>query len=408
MLNALIGGNNYLMWMIPGVILTIYAQFRLKRKFGKYSKIENAAQITGKDTSRKILNSEDLQKVPIKSIRGKLTDHYDPRTKTVNLSQPIYGKTSIGAMGVAAHETGHAIQDKNGYIWMRIRGWIVPFASIGTNFGYVLILAGLVIGWQGVARIGVLLFLLTTLFALITLPVEFNASKRAKKKLQELGITEGEEDKNVDDVLDAAAFTYVASFATSAIQGLYWWLTVRKEFHEETDIGDAGTRSVVSSGSDSSAGGALSKKSSQSDKGTSIGGAATTAAAAATTAKLLTGNDDKKEEKEEEAAKESKTLAGTAAGAAGKALIGSNDEEASEEKSKTLVGSAAGAAGKALIGPESDEDTSEATHESRRSNTSSNTDTDADDSDEKVGSNPIKTAKTAGKVVKTAGKLTGS
>lgn len=221
--------------MIPGVLLTIFAQIQLKRKFAKYSLKMNEAKMTGKTTARTILDSEGLQNVPVNSIKGSLTDHYDPRNKSINLSKPIYSPFTVASMGVAAHEVGHAIQDKDGYFFMRLRSMIVPVATIGTNFGYILIMTGLIIGKQDWARIGVLLFLLTTLFALVTLPVEFDATKRGKAKLKELGLTKNPaEDKWVDDMLGAAALTYIASFATSAIQGLYWALTVRNRFSDDS------------------------------------------------------------------------------------------------------------------------------------------------------------------------------
>ncbi|MBL8129280.1 MAG: zinc metallopeptidase [Chloroflexia bacterium] len=373
MFTAMVAGDNYLIWMIPGVLLTIFAQIRLKLKFRKYSKLENAAHITGKETARRILNSENLQKVPIKSIRGNLTDHYDPRSKTVNLSRPIYNKTSLGAMGVAAHETGHAIQDKDGYFWMNLRGWIVPFASIGTNFGYTLIIAGLIIGWQNGARIGVLLFFLTTVFALVTLPVEFNASKRAKKKLHDLGLTEGEEDRDIDDVLDAAAFTYVASFATSAIQGFYWWLTVRKEFHEEEDTAELERPLLPEVASRSAA-----------SRVASMG--------------PFTEPGDEKISGRAEAAP---------AGTAGKVLTENRRNEEKDNSNETALGGAVvGAVGKAFTSDTNA--SSESSNESRRSRTDEDNGAETKDRDVKKRFNPVKTAKTAGKVVKTASKLTDS
>lgn len=249
MLEFLVGGENYYMWMLPGLILTIFANFRLRRKFNKYKKVDNKARISGKQTARTILDSEELQNVPVKQVPGNLTDHYDPKDEIVNLSKPIFAKDSIAAMGVSAHEVGHAIQDKDGYFWMRLRSFIVPFANLGTNLGYILIIAGIVLNITNLSRIGVLFFAATTVFALVTLPVEFNASSRAKKKLQELGLTKGEEDGSVDDVLDAAAFTYVAAFAVSAIQLIYWALEVRdqRKAAEQRAEAKSATASVTSS-----------------------------------------------------------------------------------------------------------------------------------------------------------------
>ena len=250
MLEFLIGGDNYYMWMLPGLALTLFANFRLRRKTNKYKKVKNEAGLTGKQTARKILDSENLRKVPVKQIAGNLTDHYDPKEEVVNLSKPIFSPQTITAMGVSAHEVGHAIQDKDGYFFMRLRSFIVPFANIGTNLGYILIIAGILLNITNLSRVGVLLFAATTLFALVTLPVEFNASTRGKQKLKDLGLTGSEEEnKAVDQVLDAARFTYVAAFAVSAIQLVYWGMAVRdkRKEAEERKAVEAEAKSTTAS-----------------------------------------------------------------------------------------------------------------------------------------------------------------
>ncbi len=263
MLEFLVGGENYYMWMLPGLILTIFANFRLRRKTNAFKKVKNEAKVSGKQTARQILDSEDLKKVPVKQVAGNLTDHYDPKEEVVNLSKPIFNPETITAMGVSAHEVGHAIQDKDGYFFMRLRSFIVPFANIGTNLGYILIIAGIVLNITNLSRVGVLLFAATTLFALVTLPVEFNASTRGKQKLKDLGLTRSEEeDKAIDQVLDAARFTYVAAFAVSAIQLVYWALEVRDQRKEaeqrKAAKAEAKTATAsVAAESDSNSGGGL-------------------------------------------------------------------------------------------------------------------------------------------------------
>ena len=174
--------------------------------------------MTGAETARRILDSQGLYDVQIRSVRGNLTDHYDPRTRTVNLSQSVYGSTSVASVGVAAHECGHAVQHAQQYAPLNIRSALVPIANIGTNLSWPIIIIGLLLGMSPFLRLGILLFSLGVLFQLVTLPVEFNASSRAVTLLDRLGILQGEEVDGAKKVLKAAALTYVAAAAGTILQ----------------------------------------------------------------------------------------------------------------------------------------------------------------------------------------------
>jgi Zn-dependent membrane protease YugP len=199
----------------------------VKGTYRKYSRVPNAAGATGAQAARQVLNSQGLYDVQIEAIPGELTDHYDPRTRVLRLSQGVYGVSSIAAIGIAAHEAGHAIQHAKAYGPLKLRTAIVPAVNIGSNLGFLLLILGLVIGLTELAWVGVGMFALTTVFALITLPVEFDASNRAKAALATVGLVDGgvrggDEARGVANVLNAAAWTYVAGFAASLLQLLYW------------------------------------------------------------------------------------------------------------------------------------------------------------------------------------------
>jgi Zn-dependent membrane protease YugP len=212
----------YFIIIIPGVLLSLWAQSKVKGNFAKYSQVRNGAGLTGEQTSRRILDDEGLNSIPIEQVQGSLTDHYDPRSKVLRLSQPVYGVDSVAAMAVAAHEAGHAIQQKVGYAPLKFRSAIVPVANIGSQLGFLLLFIGILVGVSGLSWLGVGLFALSTLFTLVTLPVEFDASRRAKAELNRLGLTDRTDAEAVDKVLDAAAWTYVAAFLTSALSLLYY------------------------------------------------------------------------------------------------------------------------------------------------------------------------------------------
>ncbi|MCA9834909.1 MAG: zinc metallopeptidase [Thermomicrobiales bacterium] len=221
----------YFMFMIPGVLLMLWAQSRVKGSYQKYSKVRINRNITGAEAARMVLDQNGLQDVGIQPVKGELTDHYDPRNRTLFLSQKIYSEPSIASVAVAAHEAGHAIQHAQGYQPLKTRTAIVPLVSIGSNLGVFVLIAGLLMNAVPMAWAGVALFGLSTLFALVTLPVEFDASKRAKVQLVQLGIVDGgvaggAEAKGVDAMLDSAAWTYVAGFAASLLTLLYYVMQV--------------------------------------------------------------------------------------------------------------------------------------------------------------------------------------
>ncbi len=221
----------YLFFMIPGVLFMLWAQSRVKGAYQKYSKIQNSANVTGAQAARRVLDSQGLQDVPIEAIAGQLTDHYDPRSRVLRLSQGVYGVPSIAAIGIAAHEAGHAIQHARAYGPLKLRTAIVPAVGIGSNLGFAVLFLGLILNSVGLAWVGVGLFALATIFALITLPVEFDASKRAKEALVQVGLVDqgvrgGEESKGVAAVLDAAAWTYIAGFASSVLTLLFYVMQV--------------------------------------------------------------------------------------------------------------------------------------------------------------------------------------
>ncbi|NLB16457.1 MAG: zinc metallopeptidase, partial [Clostridiales bacterium] len=174
----------YLILVLPAVLFALWAQFRIKSVFAKYSKIQNQSGLTGRDTAELILKSNGIGHISVNHISGNLTDHYNPKSDIINLSDQVYNSSTQASVGVAAHEAGHAIQHSTGYLPIKIRTAIITITTIGSQISWPLILIGLVLGWANLAIIGVALFSLTALFQLVTLPVEFNASNRALKSLE--------------------------------------------------------------------------------------------------------------------------------------------------------------------------------------------------------------------------------
>jgi Zn-dependent membrane protease YugP len=212
----------YFVFLAPALLLMLYAQWRVRSVIGKYGEIPNRLGLTGAQVARAILDRNGLFDVPVELTPGELTDHYDPLRRVVRLSEPVYYGRSVAALGVAAHETGHAIQHKVGYVPLQLRTAIVPAVNIGTNIGWILMLLGIVIGISGLAWVGVVLFSLGTLFALLTLPVEFDASRRALALLTTMGIVDRTEEGQAREVLNAAALTYVAGLVMAVLNLLYW------------------------------------------------------------------------------------------------------------------------------------------------------------------------------------------
>lgn len=201
----------YLILVVPTLIISLIAQIRVKGTFNKYSNIGNSKNMTGAEVAKYLLQSNGIYDVQVMQINGKLTDHYDPRKKLLRLSDSTYASTSVAAIGVAAHETGHAIQHNEKYGPLVLRNTLVPVANIGSTAGPYIAILGLFLGWTVIINIGLLFFATAILFYLITLPVEFNASKRALANLNSAGIFMKDELQSAKKVLNAAAMTYVAS-----------------------------------------------------------------------------------------------------------------------------------------------------------------------------------------------------
>jgi Zn-dependent membrane protease YugP len=220
----------YLLYMLPGLILTLLAQVWVNSTYRKWSQIRNQAGLTGAEAAHKLLGFAGMHDIGLDQVRGQLTDHYDPRSRTLRLSPGVGNGQSVAAVAIAAHEIGHAVQDQKGYLPMRLRGAMVPAVSIGSNLGLVMIMGGLLLqGMLGsqlaiqIAWIGVFFFAGGAAFALATLPVELNASNRARALLASTGIIQGQRERDgVNAVLTAAAFTYVAGLATAILQLLYF------------------------------------------------------------------------------------------------------------------------------------------------------------------------------------------
>lgn len=204
--------------LIIGMVLSLMASAKLKSTFSVYRKVRSASGLTGAETAQRILRSAGIYDVQVVPIQGSLTDHYDPQKKILGLSQDVYGQTSLAAVGVAAHECGHAIQHANNYALLNLRSAIVPAANIGANISWPLFLAGLIFSIRPLLTLGILLFSLAVLFQLVTLPVEINASSRALRMLQTTGILSPDENRGARKVLTAAALTYVAALASSILQ----------------------------------------------------------------------------------------------------------------------------------------------------------------------------------------------
>lgn len=205
----------YIIFVIPAVIFAMWAQFKVSSTASKYSKLRNSRSMTGAEAARMILDSNGLYNVGIEYVHGNLTDHYDPKANVIRLSDSTMNETSITAIGVAAHEAGHAVQYAVGYGPIKLRTAILPICSIGSNIAMPLVLLGLVLGFYNLILLGIASFTLVTLFQLVTLPVEFNASTRAMQALANCGYFYDEEIKGVRKVLTAAALTYVAALAVA-------------------------------------------------------------------------------------------------------------------------------------------------------------------------------------------------
>lgn len=214
----------YWIILIPVVVLSVYAQFKVSSTFKRYSQVPNRRRITGAQAAYEVLRSNGVTGVGVRSCRGSLTDHYDPRSNTIYLSEPVYNAGTVAAVGVAAHEAGHAVQYAVGYGPVRVRSAIIPVTQFGSKFAFIALILGLILYSQPLFAVGIGLFGLTTLFQLVTLPVEFNASARALGTIEGACLLDGDERKGARKVLTAAALTYVAALLMSLVQLLRYLL----------------------------------------------------------------------------------------------------------------------------------------------------------------------------------------
>ncbi len=229
------GYFEYLLWMLPTLIISLIAQAKVKSAYTKYSKVFNRMGLTGAEAARRVLSAGGVTNVQITHVGGNLTDHFDPRSNTIRLSDGVYDKSTVAAVGIAAHEAGHALQHAEGYVPNKIRSALVPITNIGSRIGWLLIIIGF--AFSGVSyyyystpttynspvgdalvTVGIILYSTSLLFTLITLPVEFNASKRALKIIESTGMLQGEEYDGAKKTLTAAAMTYVAAALTALLQ----------------------------------------------------------------------------------------------------------------------------------------------------------------------------------------------
>lgn len=211
----------YIAFIVPCIIITLICQINVKSTFSKYSKIRNSKNMTGAQAAEYVLKNNGVSGVRIEHIQGNLNDHFDPRTNTIRLSDSVYGSTSVAAVGVAAHEAGHAVQHAQDYFPNKLRGIVLPLANIGSQLSWIFIIIGLIftskVGFT-LLYIGIILFSLSVLFTIVTLPVEFNASKRALNTIKDRELLYGDEYTGAKRTLQAAAMTYVAAALTAILQ----------------------------------------------------------------------------------------------------------------------------------------------------------------------------------------------
>jgi len=221
------GMGVYLVLTIPAMLLSLYAQWRVKSAFSQWSQRANQRGLTGAEAAADMLAREGVRDVRIERVDGFLSDHYDPRDKVLRLSSAVFDERSVAALGIACHEAGHALQHAHGYGPLGLRSKLVPLVNIGSRLAVPIIVGGMVLNMLGLAQLGIAVFGLTVLFQLVTLPVEFNASSRAKEALVRNGITtDPEEQRGVASVLGAAALTYVAATVAAIGQMLYYVMMI--------------------------------------------------------------------------------------------------------------------------------------------------------------------------------------
>ncbi len=212
----------YLLFAAPGLILAIIASVLTRMTFAKYSKVAASTHLTGAEAAQRLLAGQGVNDVTIEQVDGFLSDHYDPRTKTLRLSPDVYGSQSLSAIGVACHEAGHALQHAQGYAWLGMRTALVPATQFGSTGSYIFIMLGMFMRFPGLILIGAVLFSVTVVFSIVTLPVEWDASARAKRLMAWSGIVSYNEQQDAAKVLNAAFMTYVASAVTALLMLLYY------------------------------------------------------------------------------------------------------------------------------------------------------------------------------------------
>jgi Zn-dependent membrane protease YugP len=214
---------SYFLFALPALIFGLYAQFKVRSAYTRFLQVRNGYNITGYEAAQRLLQNNGLDGIQLAETPGELTDHYDPRGKSLHLSQGVARSASVAALGIVAHEVGHAVQDREGYLMMKLRGGLVPVVQIGSWLGPIIFIAGMLLSLGNLSTVGLILFSGTLVFSLVTLPVEYNASSRAIAMLQTSGLVSGgEEEKGVRAVLSAAALTYVAAAVQSLSTILYY------------------------------------------------------------------------------------------------------------------------------------------------------------------------------------------
>lgn len=216
----------YWIIMLPALLLSLYSSFKVKRVFAQYSRIKNSSSMTGAEVAEALLERNNLPSIKVIKTSGFLSDHYDPSKKVIRLSPDVYSSSSIAAIGVAAHETGHALQHSRSYAPLILRNTMVPLASLGSNLSWLIIMIGFIIQALALIKFGITLFIFVVIFQIITLPVEFDASKKAKIMLSEFGIVPSRDIAAVNKVLNAAALTYIAATASAIATLLYFILRI--------------------------------------------------------------------------------------------------------------------------------------------------------------------------------------
>lgn len=212
----------YFLFLAPGMLLAFWAQMRIRSAYHEGSRYRSSSGVTGARAAAEVMRAAGITDIAIEPVHGQLTDHYDPSHRALRLSEGVYDSPSLAALGIAAHEAGHAIQHAQQYAPLVIRGLMVPVASIGSDAAWIVFAIGLVLGWIGLVMVGIALFSVVVIFQLVNLPVEFDASVRARRALLATGLIRSEEDEVVARVLNAAAWTYVAATLTSILTLVYF------------------------------------------------------------------------------------------------------------------------------------------------------------------------------------------